>query len=134
MKKKSGFRKTPQKRRQEPKVPPEWLYLSPEPVTLRRIYEIFEKDMLWKAELWEAAEVLEITIPDAGSLDMERMDMELWDEAGKEYLEAQKIRTVFAVTIRPESYEEARAVMEKIMEHAGGYFCGDTEDFQPMVR
>ena len=43
-----------------------------------------------------------------------------------------QVKTVFLVTFKPETYEEAKLVMRKIMEKTGGFFCGDTEDFTPM--
>ena len=43
-----------------------------------------------------------------------------------------QVKTVFLVTFKPETYEEAKLVMRKIMEKTGGFFCVDTEDFTPM--
>ena len=74
MKNKSKLKKVREERAQMPKEPSEWLYLNPEEVGLRSIYEIFGQETPWRAELWEEAGVLEIGIPEAGSVDMERMD------------------------------------------------------------
>lgn len=134
MKNKSKLRKLHDKKSPFPKAPSEWLYLVPEERSLRSIYELFGEDAPWRAELWEEAGVLEIEIPEAGSVDMECMDADLGEEAGNAYLAENRIQTVFAVTIMPEHYEEARMVMEKIVENLGGFFCGDTEDLQPQVR
>lgn len=134
MKNKSKLKKAPRKTRQAPTVPSEWLYLLPDETELRRIYELFGEDMPWKAEFWEEAGVLEIEIPEAGSVDIECMDADLGDETGNAFLAEHQIKTVFAVTIVPDGYEKAHAVMVKIMEKTGGFFCGDTEDFQPEVR
>ena len=43
-----------------------------------------------------------------------------------------QVKTVFLVTFKPETYEEAKKVMRRIMDKTGGFFCGDTEDFTPM--
>ena len=43
-----------------------------------------------------------------------------------------QVKTVFLVTFKPETYEEAKLVMRRIMDKTGGFFCGDTEDFTPM--
>lgn len=134
MKNKSKLKKVREEREQMPKEPSEWLYLNPEEVGLRSIYEIFGQETPWRAELWEEAGVLEIGIPEAGSVDMELMDADLGDEEGNAYLEKHQIKTVFAVTIVPEDYEKARMVMVEIMKSKGGFFCGDTEDFQPEIR
>lgn len=115
-------------------VPAEWLYLVPEALMLRQVYEIFGKDLPWKAELWEEAGVLEIEIPQAGSVDLECMELSLGDEKGDAYLANHQIKTVFAVTIVPADFEKAKAVMAYIVERIGGFFCGDTEDFQPEIK
>lgn len=132
MKNKSKLQKIQKKKTQIPGVPAEWLYLAQEEISLREVYKILEDDVLWKAEFWEEAGVLEIAIPENGSVDME--ELEELDEYLQAYMEERNIRSVFAVTIMPEHYGKAREVMEKIMLQKGGYFCGDTDDFQPEVR
>lgn len=134
MKNKSKLKKQNKKTEQASGVPSEWLYLLPEEVKLRSIYELFTEDMPWKAELWEEAGVLEIEIPEAGSVDMECMDADLGDEQSNAFLEKHRIKTAFAVTIVPDDYDKAKEVMVRMMEKLGGFFCGDTEDFQPEVR
>lgn len=134
MKNKLKLTKPNKERRQVPRVPSEWLYLIPEEVELRSIYEIFREDSPWKAEFWEEAGVLEIELPEAGSVDLECMDADLGDEEGNAYLAGHQIKTVFAVTIKPDDYEKAQTVMVKMMEQMGGFFCGDTEDFQPEIK
>lgn len=121
----------PAKKPVAPKMPGEWLYLNKEELSLRNIYELFaEKET---AEYWEAAGVLEISLPESGTLDMEDLEGTLGDEESDAYLKENKIHTVAAVTIRPEDYEKAKAVMLRIIEKLGGYFCGDTADFMPVV-
>ncbi len=130
----SGNKKTsskPVKKPAAPKMPGEWLYLNKEELSLRNIYELFKEEET--AEYWEAAGVLEISLPESGTLDMEDLEGTLGDEEGDAYLKENEIRTVAAVTIRPEDYEKAKTVMLYITEKLGGYFCGDTADFMPVV-
>lgn len=133
MKNKSKLQKIRKGNPKVPAVPAEWLYLIPEEVKLRQIYEVFSGDESWKAEFWEEAGVLEVEFPEAGSLDMEEMDCDLGEEAGNAWLAEHRIQTAFAVTIRPEDYGTAQQVMKKIVETIGGFFCGDTEDFSPVI-
>ena len=112
-------------------MPGEWLYLNKEELSLRKIYELFEEKQT--AEYWEAAGVLEISLPESGTLDMEDLEGTLGDEEGDAYLKENEIHAVAAVTIRPEDYEKAKEVMLYIIEKLGGYFCGDTADFKPVV-
>lgn len=129
MKNKSKLQKIQKGKNTTPKVPGEWLYLAEETLELRKVYEIFTEELPWVAEYWEDAGVLEIAMLEAGSVDVEEL-IEL-DEYLEEYMAERQLKTVFAVTLMPEHYEKAKAVMEKIMESIGGYFCGDTDDFKP---
>ena len=76
---------------------------------------------------------MEISLPESGTLDMEDLEGTLGDEEGDAYLKENEIHAVAAVTIRPEDYEKAKEVMLYIIEKLGGYFCGDTADFTPVV-
>ena len=115
-----------------PKMPGEWLYLNKEEISLRKIYQLFQEEQT--AEYWEAAGVLEISLPESGTLDFEELEGTLGDEEGDAYLKENEIHTVAAVTIRPEDYQTAEKVMLFITEKIGGYFCGDTADFKPVVK
>lgn len=115
-----------------PKMPGEWLYFNKEELSLRKIYELFQEEQT--AEYWEVAGVLEISLPESGTLDFEDLDGTLGDEEGDAYLKEHEIHTVAAVTIRPDDYEKAKKVMLFITEKIGGYFCGDTADFTPVIK
>ena len=93
----------PVKKPAAPKMSGEWLYLNKEELSLRNIYELFTEEEA--AEYWEAAGVLEISLPESGTLDMEDLEGTLGDEEGDAYLKENEIHTVAAVTIRPEDYE-----------------------------
>lgn len=134
-KKKTEKKKMPiVKKAPVPGVPAEWLYMNPEVISARQIYELFAEDPAYRAEFWEEIAVLEIGIPEAGSVDMEEIECEFDDEEGQAFLAQNQIKTVYEVTIMPEHYEKAKAAMQIIAENLGGFFCGDTEDFQPMLR
>ena len=113
------------------KMPGEWLYLIKEELPLRKIYELFNEAQ--NAEYWEAAGVLEISLPESGTLDMEDLEGTLGDDEGYTFIVHNGIRTVFAATIRPEDYEKAKEIMLFITQKLGGYFCADTADFKPVV-
>lgn len=123
--KKPSVKKAPVKK-QGPKVPAEWLYLFEGEIKLRQIYELL-KDSPWNVEYWEEAEVLEVELPEAGSVDFEDLEGTLGDEESDAWLQEQQIHTVFAVTIRPDDYELAKKVMEHIVSLVDGDFCADKE-------
>ena len=117
-----------------PQMPEEWLYLAEDEITPAQIYGLFAEEKSWKAEYWEEAEVVEIELPEAGSVDMENLGGASEDEVMEAYMKDRSLHTAYAVTIRPDDFEEAKKVMEYISSHLGGYFCGDTDDFQPEIR
>ena len=108
------------------------LYLFEGEIKLRQIYELL-KDSPWNVEYWEEAEVLEVELPEAGSVDFEDLEGTLGDEESDAWLQEQQIHTVFAVTIRPDDYELAKKVMEHIVSLVDGYFCADNENLQPRI-
>ena len=95
------------------KVPGDWLYMTPQ-------------------EIWEDAGVLEIGMSDGASVDIETAQIHPKDELTASFAAEHQVKTVFLVTFKPETYEEAKKVMRRIMDKTGGFFCGDTEDFTPM--
>lgn len=117
-----------------PRMPEEWLYVAEEEIVPSQIYALFTENKNWKAEYWEEAEVLEIELPEAGSVDLENLDGASEDDVMEAYLKERGLHTVYAVTIRPDDFEQAKKVMEYISGQLGGYFCGDTDDFQPEIR
>ena len=64
-----------------PQMPKEWLYLAEDEITPAQIYGLFAEEKSWKAEYWEEAEVVEIELPEAGSVDMENLGGASEDEA-----------------------------------------------------
>ncbi len=120
----------PKNKTMHPDIPKEWLYMLPEDRTLREMYEVARACKEWEAEYWEEAKVLEIAVPEAGSVDIECIEAE---EELLSYMREKKAEKVYAVTVVPEYWERARAVMQYLMAHLGGFFCGDTEDFKPEI-
>ena len=79
--KKPSVKKAPVKK-QGLKVPAEWLYLFEGEIKLRQIYELL-KDSPWNVEYWEEAEVLEVELPEAGSVDFEDLEAKVKDPSNK---------------------------------------------------
>ena len=115
-------------------VPADWWYLLPDKVSLRQIYDLCREDEGLRVEFWEEAGALEIEVPGAGSLDLEESPCDLGDEEGNDFLKEHGICTVFAATIRQDAYGALKPVMEGLSGRMGGFFCGDTEDFTPVVK
>ncbi len=133
MKNKSKLKKMKEKKAAV-KCPKEWLYLNEQEISLRVLADAFDKSDGIRAQLWEEAGVIEVELPEAKSVDMEWLELPCGEEAFDRYLEEQKIQTVYLVTIAPDEYEKAEAVMKQVVQKLGGYFCGDNENFTPVVR
>lgn len=116
------------------KTPPlgEWLYLAPEETTVRSIGSVLGE--AYQQELWEEAGVLEVGFTDGKTMDFEAAEVHPKDEAIKEFLKQHQCGKVFLVTFAPEAYGEAEKIMRCVLDAAGGLFCGDTEDFTPVIQ
>ena len=123
--------KKPEKKIQN-QVTGEWLYFCPLEATVKTICEIFSNTD--NVELWEEAGVLEISLGEKGSFDVETTQIHPKDEVTLQFAEELGTKSVFLVTFSPEDYEDAKMIMRQILDTFGGLFCGDTEDFMPQVK
>lgn len=114
-------------------APRYWFYMSASDVTIRELADSLEDDETVTVEIWEEAGVVEITLADGKTVDIEAGRPGLTDEYSRMFLEKNGIRSLFYVTIVPESFEQASAVMNTAAERTGGFFCADTEDFSPFI-
>ena len=121
------------KTKETPKIPEEWLYLGTGAGVLRRLYEAIKEEERFGAELWEEAGVLEIGLLEEGSLDLEILKEEDWDEALRGFLREQGADQVCTAVFMQENQKKARQAMEYLVSHAGGIFCMDSEDFLPRI-
>ena len=90
-------------------------------------------DTVYKVEFWEDAQVLEIALGESGCLDVEVIEPRLEEKEADAFLEKHQVKFLCYITFKPENYEAARSVMEHICGRIGGFFCGDTEDFTPLI-
>lgn len=116
------------------RVPKEWLYLNQREVNLQEIVQLLDGKGGITVQLWEEVKVVEIELPEAGSVDMEWLKLPTDEADFDKHLQTRQIQSVFLVTLVPEDYEKAEPVMKQITGALGGYFCGDNERFAPVVR
>ena len=90
----------------------DWLYMTPQEVDLRQIKEALDAKEKYDIEIWDEAGVLEVGMPDGNSFDIEEAKIHPKDE----------ITAAFA-----------EKVMQALLAACGGFFCGDTDDFQPQI-
>lgn len=116
-----------------PEGPRYWFYMSPESTGVRAIHDCLKEMDAVQTEIWEEAGVLEVILPDGHSMDIETGRPDLKDEYSKRFLEEHQVKSLFYVTVVPESLKDAKDVMGYVAEKLGGFFCGDTEDFSPLI-
>lgn len=112
-------------------VPGEWLYFAPEAVGVRQIADAL--DGTCELEIWQEAGVLEIMYGGESSMDMEEGTIHPKDQVTTVFAEEHGCNRVYLVTFSAEEYEKALPVMRHILQECGGIFCGDTEDFMPLL-
>lgn len=128
-------REKPKSRQKEiPEVLMEWLYLPEAGVTIQSLYQYLGEKEGVQAELWKEAGVLEIALSENGSMDLEILEEDQWDEELRSYIKEQQADEVYTVTFIEADQAKARTVMEYLTERTGGVFCRDTEDFLPEIK
>ena len=120
-----------QEKKKEADVPGEWLYLAPETVGVRQIADVLEGTC--EMEIWQEAGVLEIMYGGEASMDMEEGKIHPRDQVTAVFAEEHGCNRVYLVTFSAEEYEKVLPVMRHILQECGGIFCGDTEDFKPIL-
>ena len=113
-------------------VPADWFYMSDGDITAATLKEALA-DTVYKVEFWEDAQVLEIALGESGCLDVEVIEPRMEEKEADAFLEKHQVKFLCYITFKPENYEAARSVMEHICGRIGGFFCGDTEDFTPLI-
>ncbi len=134
MRNKSKRKKIGQRKSVQKQIPRQWFYMSEHVVSARNIYKIYEDRDEIDAELWEAAGVVELTLPDGTFIDFEDNGTELKDVYSCRFLKEHQIVSLFYVTVGSDNFDAVKKEMQRVTQLAGGFFCGDTEDFQPVVK
>lgn len=133
-----------------PKVPGEWFYMCSKEITVEDIKKSLEEIEGIDLEIWKEMGVLEAELPsqeqkassdknevteeaEVVSLDFSLLELDLEDEYSNQFLSEHDVKTLFAVAFKPDTYECIKPVMVKVKELLGGFFCGDTEDFTPVI-
>lgn len=114
----------------------EWLYLSHDPIDVVKIRDALfsgEGKETFPVEVWKDMGVMEVILAEKSSMDFEELMLDLGEE-GDEFLKSYNTKSLFCVTFRPESYENAKRVMEKIVAAIGGMFCADQKGWMPRIE
>jgi len=115
-----------------PKLPNGWILMVPGKVTVSDLRTAFDADQ--DIEVWPEAGIMEIVMSEKSSIDIETLPLsDFADEYSRNFLETNRIQSIFYVNFRAEDYELAKKFLKQLSEKTGGFVCGDTEDFQPRL-
>ena len=85
------------------KVPGDWLYMTPQEIGVRQIYEAFGEQDGYELVFWEGAGGLEIGMSEGASVDIETAQIHPKDEVTASFAAEHQVKTVFLVTFKPET-------------------------------
>ena len=112
----------------------DWFYMNQKKVTVDDIKECFQDRDDIKVEIWREAGIVELALADGHSIDMEMAEASFSDEYSNDYLKKNSVQVLFYVTIAPDFYVNAEPVMRELVKQLGGFFCADTDDFEPVLK
>ena len=112
----------------------DWFYMNQKEITVHEIKECMQTVEGVQVEIWREAGIVEITLSDGHSIDMEEGQVYFADAYSDAFVEKHQVHSLFYVTIAPDFFAVAEPVMKAMTATLGGFFCADTDDFQPIVK
>lgn len=120
-------------KKEEAKKIYELFYMTPNTPTCGQIKDLLEGGS-GVVQYWEAMNILQIELPGGATVDFEPMQAEFKDPSDQSFLKNRKIATVFAVTVEEAGFEAAKGYFAKLIGEYEGFFCTDSENFQPIYQ
>lgn len=111
-------------------LPTGWIIMSRTEITVADIKALVDEGDI---EIWPEAGVLEITIGEKSSIDIEAFDADPRDEYSCDFVAKHGVKELFYVSFKPEDIDIAERILKKIADGIDGFICGDTEDFTPVI-
>lgn len=107
-------------------------YMTPQLIEAKNIARFLESIQSSNVELWEAVNVLEITLSNGNDVAFEPIDVDFKDPSDASFVKNRGIQTIFAVSILESDLDEVTSYFHKIIEEFEGFLCTDSSDFQPI--
>lgn len=111
----------------------DWFLMCQDETDIIRLKEILSELPSARLEVWKEMGVIECSISEQISMDIEQMDCDFQDEEGNAFLKEHQIKRLYAVTIQAPDADQITTVLETICNQLDGFFCTDSEDFMPMI-
>lgn len=83
-------------------------------------------------ECWEEAGVLELSVGEESSIDMEMLELSE-EELQDEFLQAYKIVAVYQIHTDSLQMEVVKKLFAGLVGRFGGLLCSDSKDFMPII-
>lgn len=96
--------------------------MSPDSTGVRAIHDCLKEMDAVQTEIWEEAGVLEVILPEGHSMDIETGRPDLKDEYSKRFLEEHQVKSLFYVTVVPESLKDSKGCNGICCRKAGRIF------------
>lgn len=109
----------------------EYYYMTPECVDAKEMTTLIHTVDEEKIDVWPELNLMEVVL-DSDSLIFQDGRECFIDPLDLEFLEENKIQSIFVVSYEEGDHTKARKIIKEILEAKGGFLCSDTEDFQPM--
>lgn len=106
-------------------------YMTPKQIEAKNIARFLETIQGSNVELWEAVNVLEITLSNENAVAFEPIDVDFKDPSDASFVKNRGIQTIFALSILESDLDEVTSYFHKIIDEFGGFLCTDSSDFQP---
>ena len=110
-------------------------YMNSQDVSAKEIADALKEskpDYAEQIECWEEAGVVEISVGEDSSIDMELLELSQ-QELEDEFLASNQITCVYSVHTDSQQMQEVKTVFECIVGKFGGLRCSDSADFQPII-
>jgi len=113
----------------------DWFYMTPSEIDAKSIAQLMEAECKASVELWEGLNILQIELSNQVTIDFEPMTLNFKDSSDMEFINSQKVRTIFAVYITSGILEdEFKNILKVILNRWDGFLCADSQDFQPVYN
>ena len=111
----------------------EYYYMTPEVVDAKMLTGLIHSVDEEQVDVWPELNLMEVVL-DSDSLIFQDGKECFVDPLDLEFLEENKIQSIYVVSFEVGDEAKARRVIQEIMEVKGGILCSDTDDFEPMYN
>ena len=109
----------------------EYYYMTPEQTDAKEMTTLIKSVDEEKIDVWPELNLMEVVL-DSDSLIFQDGRECFVDPLDLEFLEENKIQSIYVVSYEEGDSAKAKKVIKEILKAKGGFICSDTEDFQPM--